>query len=164
MIRLTFKNGFTGETVVLDFAYSWMAVCAAEHHYHLEPFRWRGEGGKLLNRVESVYGDVYTLEEIPGEAPSPHNTTARTIRPVLRRAGLEHLVEKVSSGRRRTHVRLRWHGDKGRLLAETERVMAALRPLWHDADRRVSMLYAGSVSIDRGGWYCTNPQTSVSTA
>lgn len=86
----------------------------------------------------------------------PNNTTARVIRPVLRKAGLEGRIEQITTGRNYTYVRLAW-GIDGDLAATMDAVLAALRPLWSDGVDRVKPVYNGMVSIKRAGWYRTEP-------
>lgn len=90
-----------------------------------------------------------------------NNTTARTIRPVLRAAGLEGKVESVTTGRNFTYVRLDWREpDAAQRAATAQAVIAALRPLWNDGEQRVRELIPGygyTVVISRARWYATTP-------
>ena len=87
----------------------------------------------------------------------PNNTTARIVRPALRAAGLENKIERVTTGRNCTYVRLIWDDDRSTRERTAEAVMTALRPLWNDGDQRVWLVYSGMVAITRKGWYRTEP-------
>jgi hypothetical protein len=97
----------------------------------------------------------------------PNNTTARTIRPVLRKAGLEGAVERITTGRNYTYVRLDFRPDKAQRVANSDAVLAALRPLWNDGETRVTELLPGDgyvIIIRRKGWYRTEPAVTESSA
>lgn len=84
---------------------------------------------------------------------------AATVHAHLKRTGLHAAVERVTSGRRRTAVHLKWDGDPQVRETTAHRVAEALRQLWHDGDRRVQIWCSGLVTIDREGYYRTVPHT-----
>lgn len=90
----------------------------------------------------------------------PNNTTARTIRPVLRAAGLEGAIAQITTGRNYTYVRLDLRPDKAQRAKNSEAILAVLRPLWNDGETRVTELVPGYgyiIVIRRAGWYRTEP-------
>ena len=90
-------------------------------------------------------------------ATSPVNPRAKTIRTTLKAAGLADHVRKVTSGNKRTYVRLEYAVNGGDVAANA--IADALRPLWTDGAQRVRVLYGGLIIIERDGWYRTHPDT-----
>lgn len=99
----------------------------------------------------------------------PNRPDARTIRAALKAAGVTIPV-RITSGRNTTYVnRLDRESSLGwTWLTEAEalEVAAALRPLWNDGDKRVSLStpfesdgerLSGGVTIARAGWHTTAP-------
>jgi hypothetical protein len=89
-----------------------------------------------------------------------NNTTARTIRPVLRAAGLEDKVLSITTGRHFTYVRLDFCPDKAERAEVAQAIITALRSLWNDGEQRVAELtpgYGYVIVIRRSGWYRTEP-------
>ena len=72
----------------------------------------------------------------------------------LREHGLDHLIERITTGRKRCRVSLRSGPDN-----ITPRVADALRMLWTDADQRVRVLYTGLIFIDKEDFTSTAPNT-----
>jgi hypothetical protein len=86
--------------------------------------------------------------------PRPVNPNGRNIRAAAHAAGLEHLIERVSTGRNLTYVWLKLDGtpEQGEMLA------AVLRPLWNDGKTRVTVSdISGAVFVSREDWHRTRP-------
>jgi hypothetical protein len=95
----------------------------------------------------------------------PYNTTARTLRPILREAGVESLVRKFGTGKNATYIRIRWVAEEGGDNMEAANAVAdALRPLWLDGATRVKVLYGGTVIVWRKDWWKTLPDTPEARA
>lgn len=98
-------------------------------------------------------------------APTPNDATARYLRKYLKKAGVEHLVKRINTGKEHTIVRIDY-GDEYDIDNEisAQKVAEALRPMWHDGDTRVRVIYGGAVTIDRKGWHRTMPNTAEGIA
>jgi hypothetical protein len=77
---------------------------------------------------------------------------AKLIHSTLKSAGLADMDVRVTSGRKNTWVRVNWDEANDR----SEAVLAALRPLWKDGQRRVSLVWSCrrecTVVIRRNVW------------
>ena len=102
------------------------------------------------------------------EAPEkirPYNTTARTLRPILRAAGVEGLVKKFGTGKNTTYIRVNWVDEEDLHEAiSAKKIAEVLRPLWMDGNSRVHVLYGGCVVVHRDGWWKTLPDTPEARA
>ena len=105
------------------------------------------------------------MTEQQPEKIRPYNTTARTLRPILRAAGVENLVRKFGTGKNATYIRIRWVAEEdGDNMDAANAVAEALRPLWLDGKTRVHVLYGGTVIVWRKGWWKTLPDTPEARA
>lgn len=104
------------------------------------------------------------MSETP-EKIRPFNTTARTLRPILRKAGVEHLVSKFGTGKNTTYIRIKWvNAYDLQEAVSASKVAEVLRPLWADGKTRVRIVYGALVAIDRKGWWKTLPDTPEARA
>lgn len=88
----------------------------------------------------------------------PNRPCAAVVRAALTAAGWGQAVAKVNTGRRYCTVRLDWDSH-----ADTDAVVAVLRPLWHDGRSRVRKVIDGAVYIDVPGWWHTYPMPTGHT-
>lgn len=92
--------------------------------------------------------------------PRPNDATARYLRRYLKKAGVEGLVKKINTGKEFTFVHIAWASEydiENEISAR--KVADALRPMWHDSDTRINVVYGGTVTIARKDWHLTMPNT-----
>lgn len=90
----------------------------------------------------------------PAAPVRPH---AKTVRAHLRAAGLRDLVGRITTGSRYCRIEINYTDSENSHAAH--RVADALRELWHDGDERVTVLWAGTVTIAVSSWWNTVPNT-----